>query len=279
MPRNFSTYLLFLRNRLPRYEQPVVETIRNLTPCVVVDQRLIGANARSTVGTASDVAPLVRLLFSRVGKPSAGGSMAYSFNHPPWHVSGLHGPGRAGGAGRGENVRHGQVHPPGGGIRFRQFSGGSWQEIYYTNNPYLDPDKKLRDYSGEEWQVLRIGTKEPLIVDHIYKNTGQVSHLPYEGMVTRFDRLYLNQDISGLKKEIQEGAMAFVRRCPCPSCGGLNPKALASRINGYNISDYYAMQVSGLLSVLEAIEDPWAAPSQGRSRTISGTWSRWAWAI
>lgn len=252
-----ATYPLFLRNRLPRYEWPAVESIRNLTPCVVVDQRPIGANARSTVGTASDVAPLVRLLFSRVGKPSAGGSMAYSFNHPHGMCPNC--------TGLGERVELDEakmfdmdksIHE--GGIRFRQFCGGSWQEIYYTNNPYLDPDKKLRDYSEEEWQILRIGTKEPLIIDHIYKNTGQASHLPYEGVVTRFNRLYLNRDISGLKKEVQEEAMAFVRRCPCPSCGGsgLNPKALASRINGYNISDYYAMQVSDLLPVLEAIEDP-----------------------
>ena len=77
-------------------------------------------------------------------------------------------------------------------------------------------------------------------------------------MVPRFNRLYLNRDISGLKKSVQEEALRFMRRCPCPSCGGsgLNPKALASRINGYNISDYYAMQVSSLLPVLEAIEDP-----------------------
>lgn len=256
-----ATYPLFLRNRLPRYERPAVESIRNLTPCVVVDQRPIGANARSTVGTASDVAPLVRLLFSKVGRPSAGGSMAYSFNHPHGMCPDC--------TGLGERVEldEAKMFDPDksineGAIRFRQFSGGSWQEIYYTNNPYLDPDKKLRDYAEEEWQVLRIGTKEPLIIDHIYKNTGQVSHLPYEGVVTRFNRLYLNRDISGLKKEVQEEAMSFVRRCPCPGCGGsgLNPKALESKINGYNISDYYAMQVSDLLPVLEAVGD-----SLGRS--------------
>ena len=77
-----ASYPMFLRQRLPRYERPEVENIRNLTPSIVVDQKPIGANVRSTVGTAVDVAPLVRLLFSRVGQPSAGGSMAYSFNHP-----------------------------------------------------------------------------------------------------------------------------------------------------------------------------------------------------
>lgn len=252
-----AAYPLFLRSRLPRYERPAVERIEELTPCVVVDQKPIGSNVRSTVGTATDVAPLVRLLFSRAGTPSAGGSMAYSFNHPSGMCPSC--------TGLGEQVvldedrmfdRDLSINE--GAIRFSQFSGGSWQTIYFTNNPYLDPSKKLRDYSEEEWQVLRIGTKEPLIIDHIYKNTGQVSHLPYEGVVTRFNRLYLNRDISGLKKEVREEAMSFVRRCPCAVCGGsgLNPKALASRINGYNIAELQDMAVSELLPVLETIDHP-----------------------
>ena len=69
---------------------------------------------------------------------------------------------------------------------------------------------ELRDYTPEEWEVLRIGTKEPLIIDHIYKNTGQVSHLPYEGVVTRFNRLYRNRDIAGLKKSVQEEALSLM---------------------------------------------------------------------
>lgn len=77
-----SSYPLFLRNKMPHYERPKVEEIRNLTPSIVVDQRAMGASSRSTVGTAIDAAPLVRLLFSRIGTPSAGGSMAYSFNLP-----------------------------------------------------------------------------------------------------------------------------------------------------------------------------------------------------
>lgn len=252
-----ATYPLYLRNRLPRYERPAVDYIRNLTPCVVVDQKAIGANARSTVGTAADVSPLVRLLFSRVGKPSAGGSMAYSFNHPHGMCPDC--------TGLGERVQLDEdslfdidksINE--GAIRFSQFSGGSWQEFYYHCNPLLDADKKLRDYTEEEWKVLRIGPDTPLVMDFIRNNTGQVSKLPYEGVVARFNRLYLNRDISGLKKGVRDEAMRFVRRCPCSSCGGsgLNPKALASRIGGYNISDYYAMQVSDLLPVLEQISDP-----------------------
>ena len=252
-----ATYPLFLRSRLPHYERPAVEGIRNLTPSVVVDQRPIGANARSTVGTASDVAPLIRLLFSRIGNPSAGGSMAYSFNHPHGMCPDC--------TGLGERVQLDEdllfdkdktINE--GAIRFSQFSGGSWQEFYYHHNPLYPADKKLRDFTPEEWQALRIGPKETLIMEHGYNNTGQASKLPYEGAVVRFNRLYLNRDISGLKKSIRDEVMQFVRRQPCTTCGGtgLNPKALASKINGYNISDYYAMQVSDLLPVLEQIDDP-----------------------
>ena len=158
-----ATYPLFLRHRLPSYKRPAVENIRNLTPCVVVDQHPIGSNARSTVGTASDVAPLIRLLFSRIGVPSAGGAMAYSFNHPHGMCPSC--------TGLGEQVRLDEEKMfdidksiNEGAIRFRQFFGGSWQDFYYRFNPLLDADKKLRDYTDEEWKVLRIGPDEPLVM-------------------------------------------------------------------------------------------------------------------
>ena len=252
-----SAYPMFLRARLPRYERPPVDDIQNLTPSIVVDQKPIGANARSTVGTATDVAPLIRLLFSRVGQPSAGGAMAYSFNHPKGMCPDC--------TGLGERVELDEEKMydldetlNGKGLRFSQFSGGSWQEFYYRCCPLLDPDKKLRDFTPEEWKILRVGPDEPLKLGFLRHNTGQVSQVPYEGVVPRFQRLYLNRDISALKKSIQDEVMQFVRRCPCTACGGsgLNPKALASKINGYKISDYYDMQVSELIGVLEAIQDP-----------------------
>lgn len=252
-----ASYPLFVRSRLPRYERPAVEQIRNLTPSIVVDQKPIGANARSTVGTAADVAPLIRLLFSRVGRPSAGGSMAYSFNHPHGMCPDCTGLGERMVLDE-ERMFDMDKSINEGAIRFSQFSGGSWQEFYYHHNPLYPADKRLRDFTSEEWQALRTGPDEPLIMEHAYNNTGQASKLPYEGVVPRFNRLYLNRDISGLKKGVQEEVMQFIRRSPCPTCGGsgLNPKALASKINGYNIADYYGMQVSDLLAVLAEITDP-----------------------
>ena len=183
--------------------------------------------------------------------------MAYSFNHPHGMCPDC--------TGLGERVELDEEKMydldetlNGKGLRFSQFSGGSWQEFYYRCCPLLDPDKKLRDFTPEEWKILRVGPDEPLKLGFLRHNTGQVSQVPYEGVVPRFQRLYLNRDISALKKSIQDEVMQFVRRCPCTACGGsgLNPKALASKINGYNISDYYDMQVSELIGVLEAIQDP-----------------------
>ena len=252
-----ASYPMFLRQRLPRYEKPKADAMYNLTPTIVVDQKALGANVRSTVGTAVDVAPLIRLLFSRVGQPSAGGSMAYSLNHPHGMCPEC--------TGLGEKVMLDEsklfdmdksINE--GAIRFSQFSGGSWQEFYYKFNPLYSADKKLRDFTEQEWKALRIGPDEPLVMDFIRNNTGQISKLPYEGVVTRFNRLYLNRDISKLRKSVREEVMQFIKKGPCSACGGsgLNPKALASKINGYTIRDYHDMQISDLIPVLEAIDHP-----------------------
>ena len=252
-----ASYPMFLRQRLPRYEKPKADAMYNLTPAIVVDQKALGANIRSTVGTAVDVAPLIRLLFSRVGQPSAGGSMAYSFNHPHGMCPEC--------TGLGEKVMLDEsklfdmdktINE--GAIRFSQFSGGSWQEFYYKFNPLYSADKQLKDFTEQEWKALRIGPDESLVMDFIRNNTGQVSKLPYEGVVTRFNRLYLNRDISKLRKSVREEAMQFIKKGLCSACGGsgLNPKALASKINGYTIRDYNDMQISDLISVLEAIDHP-----------------------
>ena len=251
-----TSYPLYLRNKMPHYERPRVDEIHNLTPSIVVDQKAIGVSSRSTVGTAVDAAPLIRLLFSRIGKPSAGGSMAYSFNHPLGmcpHCSGL-----------GEQLELNEESffdmdktLREGGILFSQFSAG-WQTYLYQANPFLDPNKKLRDFTADEWEILRHGTKEPLKIEIRSNNTGRVDRVDYEGVFSRFRRLYLNRDISKLKKGLQEEILSHVSKEACKACGGtgLNPAALASKINGRNIVGYFEMPVCNLLPVLAEIDNP-----------------------
>ena len=251
-----QAYPLYLRNRMPHYNRPKVDEIRNLTPAIVVDQHAIGSNSRSTVGTAVDVAPLLRLLFSRVGAPSAGGSMAYSFNHPAGMCPDCTGLGE-----QTELIKESMFDMDKtlaeGAIQFSQFSNG-WQTVYYQKNPLLDPFKKLRDFSPEEWKTLTEGSPEPLMVEFKCNNIGRMDYLPYEGVYPRFERLYMKKDITKLKKSLQDEIMSHVRHGFCKACGGsgLNPKALASRINGKNIVECMDMTAADLLAFLRTIDDP-----------------------
>ena len=251
-----QSYPLFLRNKMPHYDRPKVDEIRNLTPAIVVDQHAIGASSRSTVGTAVDVAPLLRLLFSRVGQPSAGGSMAYSFNHPAGMCPDCTGIGE-----RLELIEESMFDPDRtlaeGAILFSQFSSG-WQTHLYQNNPLLNPNKKLRDFAPEEWAILKYGSKEPVKVGIKSNNTGRVDMVEYEGVFPRFERVYMKRDITKLKKSLQEEIMSHVRHGFCRTCGGsgLNPKALASRINGKNIVECMDMTAADLLPFLKTVDNP-----------------------
>ena len=251
-----QSYPLFLRNKMPHYDRPKVDEIRNLTPAIVVDQHAVGANSRSTVGTAVDVAPLLRLLFSRAGNPSAGGSMAYSFNHPAGMCPDCTGIGE-----QLELVEESlfdldrSINE--GGICFSQFSSG-WQTTYWQQNPLLDPDKKLRDFTDAEWRILKYEAPKDVILQMNSNNTGGKWDIEYEGVIPRFIRLYLKRDITKLKQKLQDEIMSHVRRGPCHTCGGtgLNPKALASKIKGKNIVECMDMTASDLLPFLETIDDP-----------------------
>lgn len=251
-----QSYPLFLRNKMPHYDRPKVDEIRNLTPAIAVDQHAIGATSRSTVGTAVDVAPLLRLLFSRVGEPSAGGSMAYSFNHPAGMCPDCTGIGE-----RLELIEESMFDLDKslaeGGILFSQFSSG-WQTHLYQNNPLLDAHKKLQDFTPEEWDILKYGSEEPIKIGIKSNNTGRVDMVEYEGVFPRFKRVYMKRDITKLKRRLQEEIMSHVRHGFCKTCGGsgLNPKALESKINGKNIVACMNMTVNELLSFMQTVKSP-----------------------
>ena len=249
-------YSYYLRNKMPNYERPAFETIEGLTPVIIVDQKPMGTNSRSSVGTAVDVAPLLRLLFSRVGNPSAGGSMAYSFNHPHGMCPDCTGLGK-----RLTLIEDRLFNLEGTlsdrGLTFSQFAAG-WQNVLYTQHSKLDSDKKLKNFTDEEWNLLKYGEDNNEVITMIGNGTGGTYKVDYEGVVPRFKRLYMNRDISKLKKGLQQEISKYIVDGPCPTCGetGLNPAALASKINGYNIADMQDIQVSELIGVLKTIDNP-----------------------
>ncbi|MEV4125251.1 excinuclease ABC subunit UvrA [Nocardia sp. NPDC049707] len=253
-----ETFTWFIRNRLPKYERPEADVIDNLAPAVVVDQKPIGGNSRSTVGTMTDIQSIVRVLFSRHGEPSAGAATHYSFNDPSGMCP------ECGGLG--------QVVRPDldklldtskslneGAINFPPFAVGTFQWQIFAESGLFDPDRPLRDFTQDEWQLFLRGNG--FRVPRLNK-TGSMGSNAYEGLLERFDRLYIKRDLGALSDKNRAAAMAVVQTQPCPECGGarLNSAALASRINGFGIADYGRMEVSELIGVLGELDETPAAP-------------------
>ncbi|WP_201305019.1 hypothetical protein [Streptomyces sp. GS7] len=243
-----ETFTTFVRNRLPRYEKPDADRIDQLSTAVVVDQKPIGANARSTVGTATDIASIIRLLFSRAGEPSAGMATAYSFNTPEDACQTCAGLGRT-------------VQPDvdaffdttrslsQGALLFPMFNVGGVQWNLFTRTDRFDLDKPWKHYGQQEWRRLLHG--EP--------GSSSASH---EGLIPRFERLYLGRDLSTLSTRTRKAVEEFTIQGPCPTCEGarLNEAALQTRINGQNITDYMAMEITELIDVLGRIDHPLGTP-------------------
>ncbi|MET8778511.1 excinuclease ABC subunit UvrA [Nocardia sp. NPDC004654] len=256
-----ETFTWFIRNRLPKYERPDADVIDNLAPAVVVDQKPIGGNSRSTVGTMTDIQSIIRVLFSRHGVPSAGEATRYSFNDPLGMCP------ECGGLGHVVHADLDKLLDAGkslneGAIRFSPFAVGTFQWQIYAESGLFDPDKPLRDFTAEEWQLFLHGNG--FRVPRLNK-TGSMGHNAYEGLLERFDRLYIKRDLSALSEKNRAAAMAVVSEQICPSCDGarLNAAALASRIGELGIADYGRMEVSDLIETLAAIDDPVAAPIAG----------------
>ncbi|MEE1767067.1 excinuclease ABC subunit UvrA [Streptomyces sp. JV185] len=251
-----ETFSSFVRNRLPRQERPQADLLDHLAPAVVIDQRPVGGGARSTVGTMTDIYTAIRLLFSRIGTPSAGESTAYSFNDPRGMCPECSGLGRVRGLDldafldRSKSLNQ-------GAIRFKPFEVGSvwWQT--YAESGLFDPDLPVGDFGPQDRDTLLYG--KGFRVPRRNKSTGERGYNAYEGLVVRFNRLYLD-------REAPAHSRAAVRRVvtegPCPECGGsrLNEAARASRIDGRSIADFAALDAVDLLAELKQIDDPVGGP-------------------
>ncbi|MGW3343827.1 ATP-binding cassette domain-containing protein [Nonomuraea rubra] len=250
-----ETFSAFVRNRLPKHERPRAERMSHLTAAVVVDQKPVGGGARSTVGTMTEVHALLRVLFSRRGEPSAGPASAYSFNDPQGMCPGCDGLGRT------VEVDLDKLIDPAlslnqGALALHPVGTAPWQ--IYAESGLFDPDKPLGEFTEQERELLLRGSGFKVRRGK-YLNT-------YEGVVVRFNRLYLQR----AREHVDEEARPYVRERTCAACGGarLNEAALASRIGGHNLAGYCAMEVTDLIEVLGRLDDPVAEAAVESLRRI-----------
>ena len=250
-----ETYTSFIRHRMPHYGKPDVDTIENLSVAFIINQKRLGGNARSTVGTITDIYSVLRLLFSRIGKPFVGYSNVFSFNNPAGMCESCEGLGKI------ETIdierlldKDKSLHE--GAVLFPTFEPGGWRLTRYTHSGFFDNDKKLKDYSPEEWERL-------LYADGIkVTNPSSEWHKTslYEGLIPRIERSFLKKE-EGEKVRYGKEIEHFVMKRDCPHCQGarLNAKVLSCKVNGKNIAECAAMQISELLNFIQAIHTPMAA--------------------
>jgi excinuclease UvrABC ATPase subunit len=273
-----ETYSAFVQGFMPALARPEVDVLEGLTTAIVVDQERMGADARSTVGTATDANAMLRILFSRLGQPRVGPPNAFSFNVPSVRASGAitveRGGGkterktftRAGGMcprceGRGsvsdfdlsalydasKSINEGALTVPG-------YSVDGWFGRIFSGCGFFDPDKPIRKFTKAELRALLYQEPTRIKVDGV--------NLTYEGLIPRIQKSMLSKD----RESLQPHVRAFVDRAitftTCPECGGtrLSEAARSSRISGLTIADACAMQISDLAGWVRGLDEPSVAP-------------------
>ncbi|MDT0331539.1 excinuclease ABC subunit UvrA [Nocardiopsis lambiniae] len=248
-----ETYTTFVQSFMPSPARPEVDTLRNLSAAIIVDQERMGANSRSTVGTATDAAAMLRIVFSRVGTPRLEPSSAFSFNNAEGMCPECEGLGRVNTIDVDElvdadlSLNEGAITAPGYGV-------GTWYWQVFVGSGLLDPDKKVRDYTdGERHDLLHHpGTK-------IKVGTNNVG---YEGLVPKIKRTHLVKD----RDKMQAGLRAFVDRAvtfsTCPECEGtrLNAAARSVKVAGRTITECSAMQIDDLAVFARSLDEPSVKP-------------------
>ncbi|CAH0249566.1 excinuclease ABC subunit UvrA [Chryseobacterium sp. Bi04] len=240
----------FVRNRLQHYGIPDVDKIENLNVPIIINQKRLGGNARSTVGTATDVYASLRLLFSRMGQPFVGYSNVFSFNNPQGMCPECEGLGFI----QALNIttlidKNKSLHE--GAVRFPTFQPGGWRLTRYTLSGYFDNDKKLKDFTDEEWEILLYAEEHK--PKHPHKEWGKT--VKYEGIIPRIEKAFLKKDS---KENItrKDALKNVVTTKTCPSCKGkrLNDKILSCTIEGKNIADCTALSMDELFEFINSLE-------------------------
>ena len=274
-----ETYSTFVQSFMPRQARPDVDELANLSAAIIVDQERLGANPRSTVGTATDAYSLLRLLYSRLSEPYVGPSTAFSFNiasasghgvqtvqkgsgmtkRAAYNVVGGMCP-HCDGLGRTSEIDLSQVLDEEkslneGAILAPNFGTGTWYWVYYGESDKLDPDKPIKDYTKKErdWFLYADPVKVKL-------RTG--INTTYEGLIPKIRRVFFEKDTEIKQAHIQ----AFVDRAGtfqvCPECGGtrLNEGARTATVAGRTLPEVSALQVNELRDWVSTITAPNVAP-------------------
>jgi excinuclease UvrABC ATPase subunit len=274
-----ETYSAFLQGFMPTLSRPEVDVLDGLTTAIIVDQERMGANPRSTVGTATDANALLRILFSRLGKPSVGPPIAYSFNVPTRRASGSMTVDR----GKGERITvrdavyHGGMCPRcegmgsvtdfdlsalydeskslnEGALTIPGYSMDGWYGRIFRGCGFFDPDKPIRKYTKRELRDLLHKEPTKIKVDGI--------NLTYAGLIPQIQRSFLSKDVDALQPHVRAFVERAVTFTTCPDCGGarLNEAARSSKIERKNIADVCAMQISELADWVRGLDEPSVAP-------------------
>lgn len=254
--QEYETFSMFIRGFLPKYSQPEAEAIENLSMAIVVDQKRMGGGSHSTMGTITDIYTVLRLLFSRIGQPQVGYSNVFSFNDPQGMCPACNGLGRKIGINT-EGFLDMDKSLNKGAIQVPLFV--AWEKDSYRVSGFFDNDKKLKDYSEEEMDLLMHGKDRKFKIQ--MGTEGQAMNLTYLGIVEKLTRSYIKRDLKTLSERTQKMVEPYLHYGPCSACKGtrLNQKVLSSKINGYNIAELSAMEVGDLIKVIKEIKEPVAA--------------------
>jgi excinuclease UvrABC ATPase subunit len=248
-----ETYSTFIQGFMPSLNRPDVDALENLSAAIVVDQERMGANARSTLGTATDVNAMLRIVFSRLGQPYVGPSFYFGFNAPEGMCPACEGLGRITDIDIEELVDHSKTLNE-GAIRVPGYTPDGWYVRIYTESGLVPGDVKVGDLTEQQRQDFLY--HEPM------KVKTQGINLTYEGLVPKVQKSILTKD----RDSVQPHIAAFIDRAvtygPCPACGGtrLNEAARSSKIDGISIADACAMQISDLAAFVRGLTAPEVAP-------------------
>ncbi|WP_063057826.1 ATP-binding cassette domain-containing protein [Nocardia sienata] len=274
-----ETYSAFVQGFMPTLSRPDVDLLEGLTTAIIVDQERMGSNPRSTVGTATDANAMLRILFSRLGDPHIGSPNAYSFNMPSVTASGAITvqKGAKTVAEKATFSRLGGMCPRcegmgsvtdfdltalyddslslnEGALTIPGYSMDGWYGRIFRGCGYFDPDKPIKKFTKKQLHDLLYKEPTRIKVEGI--------NVTYEGLIPRIQKSFLSKDVDAMQPHIRAFVERAVTFTTCPECGGtrLTKEALASKINGKNIADLCAMQISDLADWVRELDEPSVAP-------------------